>query len=95
MKRLRDMDVADSLKVSVIAGPADLKTWEVSACVDTDGMTLYVTGRGTDLEAAAASAMAVLTMNGSILEATPIEDHRTSNHPRTHHPPLAPRSRLS
>jgi hypothetical protein len=69
MKRLREMDVGDSVKACVIAGPADLLTWEVSACVDSDGMVLEVVGRGSDLEAAAASAMAVLTENGSTLEA--------------------------
>ena len=69
MKRLREMDVADSVKACVIAGPADLMSWEVSASVDTDGMFLDVIGRGSDLEAAAASAMAVLTENGSTLGA--------------------------
>jgi hypothetical protein len=58
--------------------------WEVSACVDSDGMTLYVIGRGTDLEAAAASAMAVLTANGSTVEATPVEDHSISERPSLH-----------
>lgn len=67
MKRLREMDVADSVKACVIAGPADLMTWEVSARVDSDGMALEVIGRGSDLEAAAACAMAVLTDNGSTL----------------------------
>lgn len=74
MRRLREMDVADSVRACVIAGPGDLMTWEVSASVDTDGMTLSVVGRGTDLEAAAACAMAVLTENGSTVEATPQRD---------------------
>ncbi len=69
MKRLREMDVADSVKACVIAGPGDLMTWEVTACVESGGMTLEVIGRGSDLEAAAASAMAVLTENGSTLSA--------------------------
>lgn len=69
MRRLGEMDVADSVKASVITGPGDLMMWEVRACVDSDGMTLEVIGRGSDLEAAAASAMAVLTQNGSTLEA--------------------------
>lgn len=69
MKRLREMDVTDSVKACVITGPGDLMTWEVSACLDNDGLKLEVIGRGADLEAAAASAMAVLTINGSALEA--------------------------
>ena len=69
MKRLREMDVADSVRACVVVGPGDLMTWEVSACVDTDGMTLQVVGRGPDLEVAAASAMAVLTESGSRLGA--------------------------
>jgi len=73
MKRLRELDVADSVKACVIAGPGDLMAWEVSACVETDGMTLDVVGRGSDLEAAAASVMAILTENGSTLTA-PIEE---------------------
>ncbi len=68
MKRLREMNV-DSVKACVIAGPGDLMTWEVSACVDSEGLTLEVIGRGSDLEAAAASAIAVLSDNGSTLEA--------------------------
>lgn len=69
MKRLREMDVADSLKACVIVGPGDLMIWEVTACVDTDGMNLEVIGRASDLEAAAGSAMSVLTQNGAALEA--------------------------
>lgn len=69
MKRLREMDVADSVKACVITGPGDLMTWEVSACVDSDGISLEVIGRGSDLEAAASSAIAVLSRNGSTLEA--------------------------
>ena len=76
MKRLREMDVAASVKACVIAGPADLMSWQVSACVDSDGMSLDVIGRGSDLEAAAASAMAVLTQNGSTLE-TPVDGAST------------------
>ena len=68
MKRLREMDVSDSVKACVITGPGDLMTWEVSACVDSDGIRLEVIGRGSDLEAAAGSAMAVLTENGASLD---------------------------
>jgi hypothetical protein len=74
MKRLKEMDVAEPITARVIAGPADLMMWEVSACVDSDGMTLDVIGRGSDLEAAAASAMAVLTENGSTLGAAALEE---------------------
>ena len=47
MRRLMEMDVADSVRARVIAGPADLMTWEVSACIDdSKGMTLAVIGLG-------------------------------------------------
>ena len=74
MKRLREMDVAGTVKACVIAGPADLMTWEVSATMDSDGMHLEVIGRGADLEAAAASAIAVLSQNGSTLGAPPDDE---------------------
>ena len=74
MKRLRELDVGESIKACVIAGPGDLMAWEVSASMDVDGMTLDVVGRGSDLEAAAASAMSVLTENGSTLAADPDAD---------------------
>lgn len=76
MRRLSEMDVADSVKACVIAGPGDLMMWEVRACVDAAGMTLEVIGRGSDLEAAAGSAMTVLTQNGSALGA-PMEGAST------------------
>jgi hypothetical protein len=74
MKRLRELDVADSVKACVIAGPGDLMAWEVSACMDTEGLTVDVIGRGSDLEAAAASVMAILTENGSTLAASDEDD---------------------
>lgn len=74
MKRLREMDVADTVKACVTAGPGDLVGWEVSACLDVDGMELEVIGRGPDLEIAAASAMSALTENGATLETAPDAD---------------------
>ena len=74
MKRMREMDVADTVKACVIAGPADSLIWEVSACLDVDGMRLEVIGRDSDLEAAAASAMSVLTDEGSRLPPAPSDD---------------------
>ena len=68
MKRLREMDVADTVKACVTAGPGDLMRWEVSACLDVDGIELEVIGRGPDLELAAASAISVLSENGAALE---------------------------
>jgi hypothetical protein len=68
MKRLREMDVADTVKACVTAGPADSMIWEVSAWLEVDGMQLEVVGRDSDLEAAAASAMSVLTDEGSRLQ---------------------------
>lgn len=69
MKRLMEMDIAGSVKACVVAGPADLRNWEVSASMDHDGITLEVIGRGSDLEAAAACAMVALTEHGSTLQA--------------------------
>jgi hypothetical protein len=57
------MDIAETVSARVIAGPGDLMSWEVSACIDTDGIPIEVLGRGTDMEMAAASAIAVLTAN--------------------------------
>jgi hypothetical protein len=68
MKRLHDMDVSDTVRVCVVAGPGDLLMWEVSASMDSDGTGLDVIGRGSDLEAAAACALAVLSQNGSVVE---------------------------
>lgn len=73
MNRLREMDVANTVKACVVAGPGDLMSWEVSACLDVDGMELEVIGRGPDLEIAAASAMSVLGANGAVLK-TPLDD---------------------
>jgi hypothetical protein len=74
MKRLQETDVARSVTVCVVAGPGDLMAWEVSARVDSDGIDLGVVGRGSDLEAAAAAAMAVLTQNGSTLDPSVASD---------------------
>ena len=68
MKRLREMDVADTVKARVTAGPGDLMTYEVSACLEVEGIHLQVRGQGPDLEMAAASAISVLSANGSALE---------------------------
>ena len=67
MKRLREMDEGDSVKAVVITGPGDLMTWEVSASTDSDGVALEIIGRGSDLEAAAASVIALLTAEGSTI----------------------------
>ena len=74
MKRLREMDVADTVRARVTAGPGDLMSYEVSACLDIDGMQLEVRGHGPDLEVAAASAMSVLSENGAALEPPPDGD---------------------
>ena len=73
MRRLQEMDVARTVRACVVAGPGDLMIWEVRAEKKIDGITLEVTGRGSDLEAAAASAIQVLTQNGSVLEPAPAE----------------------
>lgn len=74
MRRLREMDVADTVKACVTTGPGDLMRWEVSACVDVEGMELEVIGRGPDLELAAASAISVLTEQGAALQPGPDPD---------------------
>lgn len=68
MKRLLEMDVADSVKACIITGPGDLMAWEASACIDSDGIPVDVIGRGSDLEVAAASVITVLSQNGSTLD---------------------------
>lgn len=74
MKRLREMEVADTVRARVVSGPGDLMRYEVRACLDVDGMELAVIGRGPDLEMAAASAMSVLSDHGSSLEPDPDGD---------------------
>jgi len=74
MKRLREMDIAETVKACVTAGPGDLLTYEVSACLDIDGMQLEVRGHGPDMEMAAASAMTVLGHNGASIEPPPDPD---------------------
>ena len=61
MRRLFDSAVGDSVQACVVAGPGDLLVWEVRVTVDADGIPLEVTGRGSDMEAAAAAAMPLLT----------------------------------
>ena len=65
MKRLRDMEVAGTLRACVIAGPGDLMFWDVCATVERDGLTIDVIGRGSDLEAAAALAIAFLSRDAA------------------------------
>lgn len=60
MTRLRDSAVGPSLVTCVVAGPGDLLVWEVRVTIDSDGLPLEVSGRGTDLESAAAAAMPLL-----------------------------------
>jgi len=59
--RLRDSAAGASLVTCALAGPGDLLVWEVRVAVEVDGLPLEVSGRGTDLEAAAAAAMPILT----------------------------------
>jgi hypothetical protein len=60
MRRLGEMDLADSVGASVVSGPGDLRVWEVHAMVKLDGLPVRVAGRGTDLESSAAEVLAVL-----------------------------------
>ena len=61
MRRLLDSAAGDSVGACVVAGPGDLLMWEVRLTVDANGIPLEVTGRGSDMEAAAAAAMPLLT----------------------------------
>jgi hypothetical protein len=76
MRQLRELDLADTLRACVVAGPGDLMSWDVSATVQHNGLKLDVIGRGTDLEAAAALAIAVLSQANASL--SPSEDHRST-----------------
>ena len=67
MQRLADSVANDSLEACVTAGPGDLLVWEVRVRVDADGIPLEVAGRGTDLDAAAAAAIPLLTAYSSAL----------------------------
>jgi hypothetical protein len=40
MKRLREMDFGGTVKACVTVGPADSMIWEVTACVEVEGMPL-------------------------------------------------------
>lgn len=63
MRRLRECSVGDSLQACLLAGPADLLTWEVHVGCEADGVPVEIVGRGTDLESAAAEALSQLTTN--------------------------------
>ena len=67
VKRLREMDVAGSLRACVVAGPGDLMTWDVTVTIDQAGLKVDVIGRGSDIEAAASEAIAVLSRDGVAL----------------------------
>ena len=70
IRRLREMEVADTLRACVVAGPGDLMTWDVSASIERDGLKIDVIGRGSDLESAAALAVAVLSEHGAVLSSS-------------------------
>jgi hypothetical protein len=74
MKRLREMDVADTVAMCVMAGPGDLLVWEVRASIDSDGIPLEYVGRGSDLEAAAGAVIPLLVQDGSELQPPDGED---------------------
>lgn len=65
MRRLIDSTATDAREVCVTAGPGDLLVWEVRVRVEVDGIPLEISGRGTDLEAAAAAAMPLLTTHAA------------------------------
>ena len=67
VKRLREMDVAGSLRACVVAGSGDLMTWDVTVTIDQAGLNVDVIGRGSDIEAAASEAIAVLSRDGVAL----------------------------
>jgi hypothetical protein len=70
MSRILDMD-AKTIQIRATAGPGDTLIWEVRAADAPSGVSLELVGRGSDLEAAAAALMPLLTLHGSELQATP------------------------
>jgi hypothetical protein len=64
VKRLRECGVVGSLAASVHAGPGDLLEWCVTVTIHRDDLPVHCTGRGHDLEEAAAALMPVLTRAG-------------------------------
>lgn len=70
MRRIRELEGADSVEMRVTGGPGDILLWEVRAAVERSGMRLDMVGRGPDLEAAAAELMRLLKEHGAKLEPT-------------------------
>jgi hypothetical protein len=68
MRRLGEMELANTVEACVVAGPGDLLTWEVRATVKMDGLPLQVAGRGPDIESSAASVLAELERNANNLD---------------------------
>ena len=64
MRRLLEMD-AETLQVCVTAGPGDTLIWEVRSVGAPSGIRLEVVGRGSDIEAAAAALLPLLSLHGS------------------------------
>ncbi len=62
MRRLADSDAARSLVARVIAGPGDLETWDVAVRLDDGEVPLEASGRGPDVEAAAAELLRVISL---------------------------------
>ena len=69
MRRLLEMD-AETPQVCVIAGPGDALIWEVRSVAAPSSIRLEVVGRGSDIEAAAAALMPLLSLHGSTLDPT-------------------------
>ena len=63
MRRVREADEIGHLRAGVIAGPGDTELWELSASLEDADLPLEISGRGPDLEAAAASVLATLAMH--------------------------------
>jgi hypothetical protein len=71
MRRLGEIDLANSVAGRVVAGPGDLLMWEVRADVTLDGLPVQLAGRGSDIESSAAAVLAVLERDGTNFEPAP------------------------
>ena len=60
MRKLGEMEWAESVAGCVVAGPGDLLVWEVHADVTIDGLSVQVVGRGSDVESSAAALLAAM-----------------------------------
>jgi hypothetical protein len=63
MRRLLEADGLEDVRAAVVGGPGDPEVWEVSARLENVSPAIDDAGRGSDLEAAAASLAAAVALH--------------------------------